>query len=680
VDYYLLFKIYPVDVTETLEEINKMKQVNNDVSIRKNGITPSDESETNLERGVQVVKCQLQSLSSKPGVYRMLGADGDVLYVGKANNLKKRVVSYTVPTKISHRITRMISETFFMEIVNTHTEVEALLLESNLIKRLKPKFNILLRDDKSFPHIFISSDQNWPVLTKHRGKQTKRGHYYGPFASAGAVNRSITALQRAFLLRNCSDTVFQNRKRPCLQYQIKRCAAPCVNFVTPSDYNELVYQAKSFLSGDSVLVQKTLAARMQEASEALEFEAAAIYRNRIQALSQIQSHQDINIQGVSDADIIALNLEGGVSCIQVFFFRSGSNYGNHAYFPTHDKTHTPDEILSSFLGQFYDNKTPPKELLISHTIIEAPLLAEALSIRARYKVKILKPTRGVKRKLIEHALMNAREALTRRRAETLSNKNILDHLAKILHLEKAPERIEVYDNSHIQGTNSVGAMIVSGLDGFIKNSYRKFNIKNLETKKSACKSTIENQNLFVEGSELIKPGDDYAMMRQVLHRRFSGSINKDNENNVIIWPDLVVIDGGPGQLSSAMSVVRKLGIENIPFLAISKGPDRNAGKERFHQPGKAPFSLPDNDPVLYYLQRLRDEAHRFAIETHRARRSKNLLRSGIDDIPSVGAKRKKLLLYHFGSIRAVSKAGLEDLELVEGVSRGLAKRIYDYFH
>jgi excinuclease ABC subunit C len=644
-------------------------------------VSSSDNSKIrNIDRGIEVIRSQMKSLSSKPGVYRMIASDGDVLYVGKANNLKKRVINYTNPTKISHRITRMVSETHSMEIVTTHTEVEALLLESNLIKRLKPKYNVLLRDDKSFPHIFISDDEKWPLLMKHRGAQSKVGNYFGPFASAGAVNKSITALQRAFLIRNCSDNIFKNRKRPCLQYQIKRCAAPCVNFISKFEYGELVNQAKDFLSGNSILVQKTLAERMQTASDALEFETAAIYRNRIHALSQIQSHQDINIQGITDADIFALYLEKGVSCIQVFFYRSGSNYGNRAYFPAHDKLHQPEEILSAFLGQFYDNKIPPKEILLSHCVNEESLLSEALSIRAKHKVNIVKPSRGSKKKVIDHALTNAREALGRKQAETSTNEKMLYRVAELFGLDRVPERVEVYDNSHIQGMHSVGAMIAVGKEGFLKNSYRKFNIKNVRSGASDVNIPIEKPLLLAGETTMVNPGDDYAMMRQVLQRRFSGSLIEETASRIMVLPDLVIVDGGPGQLSSALKILNSAGLDNIPVVAISKGPDRNAGQERFHQPGRAPLFLKENDPVLYYLQRLRDEAHRFAIETHRTRRSKTVLRSQLDDIPSVGAQRKRLLLHHFGSAKAVSRAGLRDLELIEGISKSLAKRIYDYFH
>lgn len=605
----------------------------------------------------------------------MLDANGDVLYVGKARNLKKRVVSYTTPAKVSHRIFRMISETISMVIVTTHTEVEALLLESNLIKRLKPRYNVLMRDDKSFPHILITGDHQWPRIIKHRGKQSKPGAYFGPFASAGAVNRTITALQRAFLIRNCSDAVFKSRTRPCLQYQIKRCAAPCVDYVSPEDYGELVSQARDFLSGESGAVQRALATRMQDASDAMEFETAALYRDRIRAMTQVQAHQDINVEGLADADAFALHGESGSSCIQVFFFRGGSNYGNRAYFPSHDKTHDPAEVLAAFIGQFYDNKQPPRLVLVSHELTEQTLLGEALSVRADHKVEILMPKRGPKRKLVEHARINARDALGRRMAESASHRRMLDGVAAALGLEAAPNRIEVYDNSHIQGTNAVGAMIVAGPDGFMKNAYRKFNIRNVI---NAAKPPDNSEDQ--DDKEMVQGGDDYAMMRQVLKRRFARAQKEDPDRDQGTWPDLVLIDGGPGQLSIAVEVARELGIQDVPLVAISKGPDRDAGREKFHMPGKSVMSMPERDPILYYLQRLRDEAHRFAIESHRARRTKAISHSGLDNVPGIGAKRKRSLLHHFGSARAVSRAGLVDLESVDGVSKAVAKRIYEYFH
>ncbi|MDA9975506.1 excinuclease ABC subunit UvrC [Alphaproteobacteria bacterium] len=628
-----------------------------------------------IEAGIAVVQEQVRNLPSSPGVYRMLDANGDVLYVGKARNLKKRVVSYTTPTKVSHRIFRMISETISMVIVTTHTEVEALLLESNLIKRLKPRYNVLMRDDKSFPHILITGDHQWPRIIKHRGSQSKLGTYFGPFASAGAVNRTITALQRAFLIRNCSDAVFKSRTRPCLQYQIKRCAAPCVDYVSSEDYGELVSQARGFLSGESGAVQRALATRMQDASDAMEFETAALYRDRIRAMTQVQAHQDINVEGLADADAFALHGESGSSCIQVFFFRGGSNYGNRAYFPSHDKTHDPAEVLAAFIGQFYDNKQPPRLVLVSHELDEQTLLGEALCVKADHKVEILMPKRGPKRKLVEHARTNARDALGRRMAESASHRRMLDGVAAALGLEAAPNRIEVYDNSHIQGTNAVGAMIVAGPDGFMKNAYRKFNIRNVINAGKPPANTVDQHD-----QEMVQGGDDYAMMRQVLKRRFARAQKEDPDRDQGTWPDLVLIDGGPGQLSIAVEVARELGIQDVPLVAISKGPDRGAGREKFHIPGKPAMSMPERDPILYYLQRLRDEAHRFAIESHRARRTKAISHSGLDNVPGIGAKRKRSLLHHFGSARAVSRAGLVDLESVDGVSKAVAKRIYEYFH
>lgn len=626
-----------------------------------------------VEAGIAIIQEQVRNLPNSPGVYRMLDANGDVLYVGKARNLKKRVISYTAPARISHRIFRMVSETASMVIVTTHTEVEALLLESNLIKRLKPRYNVLMRDDKSFPHILITGDHQWPRIIKHRGAQTRKGDYFGPFASAGAVNRTITALQRAFLIRNCSDAVFNSRTRPCLQYQIKRCAAPCVDYVDETEYDELVSQARGFLSGESGAVQRVMAARMQEASDAMEFETAALYRDRIRAMTQVQAHQDINVEGLAEADAFALHGEGGSSCIQVFFFRGGSNYGNRAYFPSHDKSHDPAEVLAAFIGQFYDNKQPPRLILVSHPLAEQSLLAEALSIKADRKVEILKPQRGPKRKLVEHALTNARDALGRRLAESASHRRMLEGVAKVFDLQAPPERIEVYDNSHIQGTNAVGAMIVAGPDGFMKNAYRKFNIRNVVGPAGKGEPSHDD-------TENVQGGDDYAMMRQVLTRRFTRAQKEDPDRDQGTWPDLVLIDGGAGQLSIAIEVARELGVEGVPLVAISKGPDRDAGRERFHMPGKPVKSMPERDPVLYYLQRLRDEAHRFAIETHRARRTKAIGRSSLDDVPGIGAKRKRALLHHFGSARAVTRAGLTDLESVDGVSKTVAKRIYDYFH
>jgi excinuclease ABC subunit C len=536
---------------------------------------------------------------------------------------------------------------------------------------------VLLRDDKSFPYILLTGDHYWPQLVKHRGARSRKGDYFGPFASAGAVNRTITALQRAFLIRNCSDAIFASRTRPCLQYQIKRCAAPCVGYVSEAEYGELIAQAKDFLTGSSRKVSQQLAERMQEASDALDFESAARYRDRIRALAHIQSHQDINVEGVEDADVLALHGEGGTACIQVFFFRGGSNYGNRAYFPSHDKSLEAGEILAAFVGQFYDNTPPPKLVLVSHDMPEQELIAEALSTRADRKVEVLRPQRGSKRKLMEHAIANAREAHGRRLAESSSQRRLLEGLAEALDLEQPPERIEVYDNSHIQGTNAIGAMIVAGPDGLMKNAYRKFNIRNVVPADAPMPAAEDLE----EGADApVQAGDDYAMMRQVLTRRFSRALKEDPDRTSGNWPDLVLIDGGQGQDSVVREVFSELGIEDVAIVSIAKGPDRDAGRERFFTGKRPPFSLPINDPVLYFLQRLRDEAHRFAIETHRAKRAKAIGQSKVDEIPGIGAKRKKALLHHFGSAREVSRAGLQDLEAVDGISRTVAKRIYDFFH
>ncbi|MEQ8585517.1 MAG: excinuclease ABC subunit UvrC [Thalassobaculaceae bacterium] len=623
-----------------------------------------------IERGVGVIRDQVRTLPNAPGVYRMLDEHGDVLYVGKARNLKKRVVNYTHPAKLPHRIFRMVSETASMEIVRTHTEVEALLLESNLIKRLKPRFNVLLRDDKSFPHILVTGDHPYPQLAKHRGARKRKGQYFGPFASAGAVNRTITALQRAFLLRNCTDSMFSNRQRPCLQYQIKRCSAPCVGYVSEAEYARQVEDATRFLTGNSSAIQREFATRMQEAAEALEFETAAIYRNRIRALTAVQANQDINVEGVEEADVIALHAEGGQTCIQVFFFRAGSNFGNRAYFPAHDKQTEPEDVLAAFIGQFYDDKVPPRLILVSHDIGEVDLIAEALSTRAERKVELSRPQRGGRRKLMDHALTNAREALGRRMAESASQRKLLDGVAAAFGLDSTPERIEVYDNSHIQGSNAVGAMIVAGPDGLMKNAYRKFNIRNVTGRESASQ----------DGLAEVEAGDDYAMMRQVLTRRFGRALKEDPERTTGAWPDLILVDGGQGQLTVAREVFEELGIDDVAVVGVAKGPDRDAGRERFFMPDREPFLMERRDPVLYFLQRLRDEAHRFAIETHRAKRTKAISANPLDEIAGIGAKRKKALMHHFGSARGVSRAGLGDLEAVDGISKAVAKKVYDHFH
>ncbi|KPF87748.1 excinuclease ABC subunit C [alpha proteobacterium AAP38] len=610
-----------------------------------------------LNRGVEIIKGYLRTLPDRPGVYRMLNDEGDALYVGKARSLKKRVTNYTMPVKLPIRLQRMIAETTQMEFVTTHTEVEALLLESNLIKKLMPRYNVLLRDDKTFPHILITGGQDYPQLTKHRGTRTEAGSYYGPFASAGAVNRVLTALQRAFQLRTCADTIFNSRTRPCLQFQIKRCTAPCVEKVTAFEYADQVKEAKQFLEGRSRDIQTALATDMQAAAEALDFERAAKLRDRIRALTAIQAHQDINVEGVDDADIIAAYQEGGSTCIQVFFFRGGRNYGNRAYFPSHDKVLQVEEVLASFIAQFYDNKAAPPLILISHDLAEEALLQEALTVRAGSKVELHAPKRGDKKRLLDHAITNARDAHGRRLAETGSQAKLLAGVAEAFGLSDPPKRIEVYDNSHIQGAHAIGGMIVAGPDGFIKNAYRKFNIKAPEA-----------------------AGDDFAMMREVFTRRFERALKEDPERAGETWPDLVLIDGGEGQLGVVMEVMAELGIEDVPLVAIAKGPDRDAGRERFFMPGRPPFGMEHKSPVLYYLQRLRDEAHRFAIGTHRAKREKAISASPLDEIQGIGPRRKKALLLHFGSARAVSRAGLADLQAVEGISEAVARIIYDHFH
>ncbi|MFY7961320.1 MAG: excinuclease ABC subunit UvrC [Elsteraceae bacterium] len=615
-------------------------------------LTPS------LSRGVDAIRAALEQLPLSPGVYRMLNPKGEVLYVGKARQLKRRVANYTQPVGLSNRIRRMISETTALEVITTHTEVEALLLEINLIKKLAPRYNVLLRDDKSFPHILVTTDHPYPQITKHRGPRERKGRYYGPFASAGSVARTLVALQRVFMLRICSDAMFSSRKRPCLQYQIKRCSAPCVGYIAEADYAETVDAASRFLAGRSREVQEQLAGEMQAASDALDFERAARLRDRIRALTQIQAHQDINIEDSTDADVVALHQAGGQTCIQVFFFRGGSNYGNRAYFPSHDRTMESGEVLAAFLGQFYEDKPPPPLVLLSEPSAEADLIAEALSLRAGRKVSLLVPQRGPKRGVVDHALTNARDALGRKMAESSAQGALLDGVAALFGLKARPNRIEVYDNSHISGTNALGGMIVAGPEGLMKAAYRKFNIKNPDT----------------------APGDDFAMMREVLRRRFARALAEDPERTSGNWPDLVLIDGGAGQFSAVREIMAELGVADVPMVAISKGPDRNAGREKFHMLGREPFDLPVGDPVLYFLQRLRDEAHRFAIGSHRQKREKGMNRSELDEVVGVGRARRKALLHHFGSVRAIARAGLADLEAVTGVNRAVAKKIYDHFH
>lgn len=608
--------------------------------------------------GAAVIAGYLPALPNQAGVYRMIAADGTVLYVGKAKNLKKRVAAYTRPERQSIRIGRMIRQTASMEFITTATEAEALLLESNLIKRLTPRYNILLRDDKSFPYILVTGDHDYARVLKYRGARSRKGDYFGPFASVWAVNDALNVLQRAFLLRSCSDSVFASRTRPCLLYQIKRCSAPCVERISRDEYAQSVAQARDFLTGDSQRVQQDFAARMQQASDELEFERAAQYRDRIRALTRIQAHQDVNVRGVGDADVIACHQAGGQTCIQVFFVRTGANFGNRAYYPSHAKEDGAPEVLEAFLGQFYARTEPPRTVLLSHEIPNRGLVAEALAVRAGRKVEVQVPKRGDKRKLLIHAGNNAREALGRRMAESATQRRLLDGLAETLGLEATLQRIEVYDNSHVSGAKAVGGMIVAGPEGFVKGAYRKFNIKDAST----------------------APGDDYAMMREVLTRRFARALKEDPDRTGGQWPDLVLIDGGKGQLSSALDVFGDLGIEDVAIAAISKGPDRNAGREQIHMPDKPPLLLKPRDPVLYFLQRVRDEAHRFAIGSHRQRRSKAIPKSMLDEIPGVGAARKKALLHHFGSAKGVEQARPEDLEAVEGVSKGLAQTIYDWFH
>lgn len=621
------------------------------------------------QRGVPVIEGHLKTLPSSPGVYRMINSKGDILYVGKAKNLKKRVVAYTTPERQSNRIRRMISETASMEFVTTHTEAEALLLESNLIKRYRPKYNILLRDDKSFPFILVTAGHDFPQILKHRGAQNKKGDYFGPFASVWAVNETLAVLQRAFLLRTCTDAVFANRTRPCLLHQIKRCAAPCVDKVSSKGYQTLVSQAQNFLSGGSQSIQKEFAALMQEASDELEFEVAAQYRDRIRALTRVQARQDINMQGIGEADVIAAHQEGGVTCIQVFFFRTGANYGNRSYFPSQAHDSELVDIIEAFVAQFYAKTIPPKTIFTSHEVPNFVLLQEALTVRADRNVKILCPQRGDKRKVIDHALNNAKEAHGRRMAESASQRRLLERVQEVFKLDRVPARIEVYDNSHISGAKAVGGMIVAGPEGLMKNAYRKFTIKGAAPTESHARS------------EGYAAGDDYAMMKEVLTRRFSRALREDPDKTSGQWPDLVLLDGGKGQLSMGLQVFEELGIDDIAIAGIAKGPDRNAGRERIYLSDGSPvIELESRNPTLYFLQRLRDEAHRFAIGSHRQKRSKAITLSVLDEIPSVGAKRKKALLHHFGGPDGVAQAGRTDLEATEGINKALANKIYDWFH
>lgn len=621
-------------------------------------------SEGTLAIGRAAIERAVKLAPTSPGVYRMLNAANDVLYVGKAKSVKKRLASYARPTGQVARIARMIAMTANVEMVSTGTETEALLLEANLIKQLRPRFNVQLRDDKSFPYILITGDHWAPQIVKHRGAQTRPGRYFGPFASVGAVNRTITALQRAFLVRSCTDSFFESRTRPCLLYQIKRCSGPCTGEIDFPGYTELVREANEFLSGRSRLVKQELAGEMEKASHELEFERAALYRDRLAALSAIQSQQGINPRTVEEADVFAIHQEGGYSCVEVFFFRTGQNWGNRAYFPRADKSIEAGEVLGSFLAQFYDDKPPPKLILLSHRVDDQELLAEALCVKAGYKVEVSTPQRGEKKELVAHALTNAREALGRKLADTATQTRLLEGLSTALGLARVPKRIEVYDNSHIQGTNAVGAMIVAGPEGFLKNQYRKFNIK----------------------SEGLAPGDDYGMMREVLERRFKRLINdaaegkKPSDDTVPQWPDLVIIDGGQGQLNAARDIFTGLNLTEVSLIAVAKGPDRDAGRETLFMPDRPSIKLEPRDPVLYFIQRLRDEAHRFVIGSHRKLRKKDIREAGLQEIPGIGPSRKRALLHHFGTLKEIERASVADLGKVPGVSAESARKIFDFFH
>jgi excinuclease ABC subunit C len=612
---------------------------------------------TSAATGAAIIEIALETMPPNPGVYRMLDVKGDALYVGKARNLKKRVTSYIQINRLPERLRRMVADTASMEILTTHTEAEALLLEANLIKRLKPRYNILLRDDKSYPWLMLTEDHPFPQIAKHRGAQTRKGSYWGPFASANAVNETVKAIQRVFLLRACADTVFANRSRPCMLHQIKRCSAPCVGRVSPADYALLVAQAKSFLSGKSGAVQKDLAAEMQAASAKMEFEHAAAIRDRIRGLSYIQGSDIINPASLTDADVIAAHQEAGQTCVQVFFIRGGRNNGNRSFFPTHVKDDAPGTVLAAFIAQFYDDKPAPSLILLSHEPDECALLAEALSLKAEHKISLMIPQRGEKHEVVKHAQTNAREALERKLAESAGQGKLLVATSELFNLPETATRIETYDNSHIMGTSAYGVMVAAGPEGFIKSAYRKFAIKSALT-----------------------PGDDFAMMREVLQRRFSRALAENPDRTDDTWPSLVLIDGGLGQLSAATAIMADLGLSDIPLVAIAKGPDRDAGREWFHMAGREPFQLPPRDPVLYFLQRLRDEAHRFAITTHRNARSKKITTSELDDIEGIGPARKKALLNHFGSTRSIKQAGLRDLEAVTGINATTARIIYAHFH
>ena len=611
-----------------------------------------------IEAGVAAIRGVVKTLPVRPGVYRMLDARGEVLYVGKARALRNRVTNYTQVARLTKRLQRMVAQTRDMTIVTTHTEAEALLLEAQLIKRYRPPYNVLLRDDKSFPFILLREDHEFPRVQLHRGARRVKGQYYGPFASAGSVRNTLNALQKLFLLRSCSDSFFANRSRPCLLYQIRRCSAPCVGRIDEAGYAELVGDAKDFLGGKSTKVQTKLGKLMSDAAEAMDYELAAVYRDRLRALTYIQGTQTIHAEGLGDADIFALACKGGTMCIQAFFIRGGQNWGHRSFFPVHTNDVPEEEVLSSFLVQFYEEVPPPRTILLDRSLTEAELLAEALSEQAERKVTLRVPQRGDHAKMIRQAKRNAEEALDRRLAETSTQHQNLRAVADLFELPQPPERIEVYDNSHVMGTSAVGAMIVAGPEGFRKNQYRKFNIKRAET----------------------VPGDDFAMMREVLSRRFARLEKEDPDRSKGEWPDLLLIDGGKGQLSAVCEVMEDAGVHDVPVVAVSKGSDRNAGREVFHLPGGREITLPVNSPLLFYLQRLRDEAHRFAIGAHRTKRAKNFAASPLDDVPGIGPSRKRALLMHFGTARAVKGAALEDLEKAPGISKTMARGIYDHFH
>ncbi|MBU3076532.1 excinuclease ABC subunit UvrC [Sphingomonas quercus] len=624
----------------------------------KSTYTVRGSDKPDLDAGIAAIRNVLKTLPVRPGVYRMQDARGEVLYVGKARALKNRVTNYTQVSRLPKRLQRMVAQTRGMTIVTTNTEAEALLLEAQLIKRFRPPYNVLLRDDKSFPFILLREDHEFPRVQLHRGARRAKGQYFGPFAGAGAVRKTLTAIQKLFLLRSCTDSFFANRTRPCLLHQIKRCSAPCVDRISTDDYAELVRDAEDYLSGRSTKMQQKLGVQMQAAAEAMDFELAAVLRDRLRALTFIQGSQSINAEGVADADVFALHAKGGVMCIQAFFIRGGQNWGHRSFFPAHTAEVPEDEVLTSFLVQFYEEVPPARLILLDRDLSEAALLAEALADRAGRKVELKRPQRGEQRRLLAQASRNAEEALDRHLAESTTQGKLLGEIANLFELGEPPGRIEVYDNSHIMGTNMVGAMIVAGPEGFRKSAYRKFNIKRPET----------------------APGDDFAMMREVLERRFARLEKEDPDRNSGEWPDLLLIDGGKGQVAAVCAVLQEAGVEDVPVVGISKGPDRNAGREHFHLPDGRESMLPPNSPVLFFLQRLRDEAHRFAIGTHRAKRAKNFTASPLDEVPGIGPARKRALLMHFGTARAVRGAALEDLERAPGVSKAVARTIYDHFH